>query len=88
MIEATGARYIHLNPYAKHENPIEESFSKKNAFLLRNRELTRRDPHRALSLALESITSEDTAGHYRHAGLNIKGLEIILGCNSGSFDRV
>ena len=79
MIEATGARYIHLNPYAKHENPIEESFSKKNAFLVRNRELAQRDPHRALSLALESITSKDTAGYYRHAGLEIKSIEIIPG---------
>jgi len=79
MIEATGARYIHLNPYAKCENPIEESFSKKNAFLVRNRELAQRDPHRALSLALESITSKDTAGYYRYVGLEIKSIEIIPG---------
>ena len=79
MIEASGARYMFLNPYAKHENPIEESFSKKNAFLVRNRELALRDPHRALALALESITSADAAGYYRHAGLNVKSIEVIPG---------
>ena len=79
MIEATGARYMFLNPYAKHENPIEESFSKKNLFLQRNRELALRDPHRAISPALESITSDDAAGYYCHAGLNVKSTMVIPG---------
>ena len=72
MVEATGARLMFLNPYAKHENPIEESFSKKNAFLKRNRALAIEDPRRAISLALESITGDDVAGYYRHAGFNVK----------------
>ena len=79
MIEATGARFMFLDPYAKHENPIEESFSKKNAFLVRHQELTMRDPRRALALALESITGDDAAGYYRHAGFNVKSTVVIPG---------
>jgi hypothetical protein len=77
MIEATGARFMHLDPYAKHENPIEESLSKKNAFLLRHRALAIADPPTAVSMALDSITGDDAAGYYRHAGFNVKTTMIM-----------
>ena len=80
MVESCGARLMFLNPYAKHENPIEESFSKKNAFLRRHRALALADPHLAVGQAFESITSADAAGYYRHAGYDVKcvGLAGIL----------
>ena len=47
-----------------------ESFSKKNAYLRRHRDLALRDPRRAIAQAMESITTDDAAGYYRHAGFN------------------
>jgi transposase len=79
MIEATGARLMFLNPYAKHENPIEESFSKKNAYLVRHRALAIQDPRLALSRALDSISGDDAAGYYRHAGFQVKTTCLIPG---------
>jgi hypothetical protein len=79
MIESSGARLLYLDPHAKHENPIEESFSKVKATLLRNLELTHRDPVQSLRAAFDSITEEDVVGYYRHAGFRIEETVIIPG---------
>ena len=78
MIAATGAKLMNLDPHAKHENPIEEAFSKVKANLLRNIELTHRNPTQALHAAFESITEADAVG-YRHAGFQIAAIDIIPG---------
>jgi len=77
MIESTGARLMYLDPHAKHENPIEESFSKVKANLQRNLELTHRDPVQSLRAAFDSVTEADTMGYYRHAGFRIEETVII-----------
>ena len=79
MIAATGAKLMNLDPHAKHENPIEEAFSKVKANLLRNIELTHRNPTQALHAAFESITEADAVGYYRHAGFQIAAIDIIPG---------
>jgi transposase len=67
-IEACGAHLWHLPPYSPDLNPIEEAFSKVKAFL-RTAEPRTLDAHStAIWAALRTITPQDAAGWFAHAG--------------------
>ena len=67
-IEARGAHLWHLPPYSPDLNPIEEAFSKVKAFL-RTAEPRTLDAHStAIWAALRTITPQDAAGWFAHAG--------------------
>ena len=67
-IEARGAQFWHLPTYSPDLNPIEEAFSKVKAFL-RTAEPRTPDAHStAVWAALKTITPQDAAGWFAHAG--------------------
>ena len=46
---------------------------------MRHRTLAMEHPERSLSLALGSITGDDAAGYYRHAGFDVKTAVLVPG---------
>jgi transposase len=67
-IEARGAHLWYLPPYSPDYNPIEEAFSKLKSFL-RTAEPRTLDAHStAIWAALRTITPQDAAGWFAHAG--------------------
>jgi transposase len=67
-IEAQGAQLWHLPPYSPDLNPIEEAFSKVKTFLRTAEPRTLEDHSTAVWAALKTITPQDTAGWFAHAG--------------------
>jgi transposase len=68
LIEDKGCQLLFLPSYSPDLSPIEEAFSKLKAFLRRVGARTREDLVEALSLALETITSQDARGWFTHCG--------------------
>jgi len=67
-IEARGAQLWHLPPYSPDLNPIEEAFSKVKAFLRTAEPRTLEAHSTAIWDALKTITPQDAAGWFAHAG--------------------
>jgi transposase len=67
-IEATGAQLWFLPPYSPDLNPIEEAFSKVKAFLRTVEPRTLEAHSTAIWAALKTITPQDAAGWFAHAG--------------------
>ncbi len=67
-IEARGCHLLFLPAYSPDLSPIEEAFSKLNAFLRRSGARTREDLCQAISQALELITPQDALGGVTHCG--------------------
>ena len=67
-IEATGAQLWFLPPYSPDLNPIEEAFSKVKAFLRTAEPRTLEAHSTAVWAALSTITPQDAAGWFAHAG--------------------
>lgn len=67
-IEDRGAQLWHLPPYSPDLNPIEEAFSKVKAFLRTAEPRTLEAHSTAIWAALRTITPDDAAGWYAHAG--------------------
>jgi len=67
-IEARGARLWYLPPYSPDLNPIEEAFSKVKAFLRSAAPRTREAHSTAIWAALRTVTPNDAAGWFAHAG--------------------
>jgi len=67
-IEARGAHLWYLPPYSPDLNPIEEAFSKAKAFLRSAAPRTLEDHSSAMWAALRTITAQDAAGWFAHAG--------------------
>lgn len=67
-IEASGAQLWHLPPYSPDLTPIEEAFSKVKAFLRSAEPRTLEDHSTAIWAALSTITPQDAAGWFAHAG--------------------
>jgi transposase len=67
-IEARGAHLWYLPPYSPDLNPIEESFSKLKAFLRSAAPQTLEDHSTASWAGLRTITPQDAAGWFAHAG--------------------
>jgi transposase len=67
-IEARGAQFWHLPPYSPDLNPIEEAFSKVKTFLRTAEPRTLEAHSTAIWAALRTITPQDAAGWFAHAG--------------------
>ena len=67
-IEACGAQLWYLPPYSPDLNPIEEAFSKVKTCLRSAAPRTLDDHSTAMWAALRTITPQDAAGWFAHAG--------------------
>jgi transposase len=67
-IEARGAHLWYLPPYSPDLNPIEEAFSKVKTFLPSTQPRTLEQHSTAIWAALRTITPQDAAGWFAHAG--------------------
>lgn len=70
-IEATGARLLYLPPYSPDFNPIEKAWFKIKQHLRKAKARTLEGLQDAVAEALQSVTSQDAAGWFRHAGYAI-----------------
>ena len=68
LIEATGAELVFLPSYSPDLNPIEEAFSKMKGIARKVGARTREALEEAIAVALSPVTSEDSAGWFKHAG--------------------
>jgi transposase len=68
LIEARGCQVLFLPGYSPDFSPIEETFSKINAFLRRTGARTREALQEAIAQALLSVTAQDAQGWFRHCG--------------------
>ncbi len=68
LIEATGAELVFLPSYSPDLNPIEEAFSKIKGIARKVEARTREGLEEAIAVALSTVTSEDAAGWFKHAG--------------------
>ncbi len=68
LIEAAGARVLHLPAYSPDFNPIEECISKIKESLRSRKARTKRKLYHALAKAIEKVTSDDILGWFRHCG--------------------
>ena len=67
-IEERGAHLWYLPPYSPDYTPIEEAFSKVKTFLRSAAPRTLEDHSTAIWAALRTITPQDAAGWFAHAG--------------------
>jgi len=68
LIEQAGAALHFLPPYSPDFNPIEKMWSKIKTFLRAAKARTEEELHRAIALALETVTSQDAEGWFRSCG--------------------
>ena len=68
LIEAAGARVIHIPAYSPDFNPIEECISKIKQALRKAKARTQRKLLRALAKAIERVTVDDICGWFAHCG--------------------
>jgi len=67
-ILAKGASILYLPPYSPDLNPIELLWSKMKSFLKKTKARTYDSLIDAVNLALESITTKDISGWFKHDG--------------------
>jgi len=68
LIEAAGARVLHLPAYSPDFNPIEECISKIKETLRSLKARTKRKLYNALAKAIEKVTTDDILGWFKHCG--------------------
>lgn len=68
LIEAAGAKVIHIPAYSPDFNPIEECISKINESLRTAKARTKRKLFNALAKAIEKATIDDICGWFAHCG--------------------
>ncbi len=68
LVQARGADLVFSPSYSPDLNPIEEAFSKIKALVRKEGARVREELVEAIGRALASITPEDTAGWFAHAG--------------------
>lgn len=68
LIEAAGARVLHLPAYSPDFNPIEECISKIKETLRSFKARTKRKLSNALAKALALVTQSDIRGWFEHCG--------------------
>jgi transposase len=68
LSEDQGCQVLFLPTYSPDFSPIEETFSKVKAFLRRAGARTREALEEAIAQALETVTSQDAHGWFRHCG--------------------
>ena len=72
LIEATGARVLHLPPYSPDYNPIEMAISKTKTVLRKLAQRTVDGLFDGIGEALGSIRTTDALGYIRHCGYATK----------------
>jgi transposase len=72
LIEAKGADLVLLPSYSPDLNPIEEAFSKIKHLLRREGTRVREALVEAIGRALATVTAEDAAGWFAHAGYRLQ----------------
>jgi transposase len=68
LIEEKGCQVLFLPAYSPDFSPIEETFSKIKVFLRRAGARTREALEEAICQALQTVTSQDARGWFRHCG--------------------
>ena len=68
LIEAAGAKVLHIPAYSPDFNPIEECISKIKHILRSLKARTKRKLYNALAKAIEKITAQDILGCFEHCG--------------------
>ena len=68
LIQATGARVVYLPPYSPHLNPIELAWAKIKRHLRKAAARTVDALYQAWADALQTLTSSDAKGFFRHLG--------------------
>ena len=68
LLDRAGFLYRYLPPYSPDLSPIEPAWAKLKAELRRVAARTTEALHQALGPALDTITAQDAAGFFRHAG--------------------
>jgi transposase len=68
LLDSRGFLYRYLPPYSPDFTPIEPAWAKLKAELRRVAARTAEALHQALGPALDTITAQDAAGFFRHAG--------------------
>jgi transposase len=68
LIEASGCELVFLPPYSPDSSPIEETFSKLQAFLRRGGARTHEALQEAIAQGLETGTAADALGWFTHCG--------------------
>jgi transposase len=68
LIEAVGARVLHLPAYSPDFNPIEECISKIKQALRKAKARTLRRLLKALAKAIEKVSVDDICGWFAHCG--------------------
>jgi transposase len=68
LIEAAGAKVIHLPAYSPDFNPIEECISKIKSILRSLKARTKRKLGRALAKAMKMVSIDDICGWFAHCG--------------------
>ena len=68
LLDRSGFAYRYLPAYSPDLSPIEPAWSKLKAELRRVAARTAKALHQALGPALDTITAQDAAGFFRHAG--------------------
>jgi transposase len=68
LLDRSGFAYRYLPPYSPDLNPIEPGWAKVKTILRSAAARTTEALHAALGPALATITAEDAAGFFRHAG--------------------
>jgi transposase len=68
LIEAAGAKVLHIPAYSPDFNPIEECISKIKQILRSLKARTKRKLYNALAKAIEKVTDQDILGWFKHCG--------------------
>lgn len=68
VVEAVGGRVVYLPPYSPDLSPIEPCWSKLKAYLRKRAARTYEALDEALSAGIETISSRDAMGWFRHCG--------------------
>ncbi len=71
LVEARGARLVHLPSYSPDFNPIEHAWTKLKALLRKAGVRTVRKLARALRFSLLAITPDDSHGWFSHCGFRV-----------------
>ena len=68
LIEAAGAKVLHIPAYSPDFNPIEHCISKIKETLRSLKARTKRKLYHALAKAIEKVTPDDILGWFKHCG--------------------
>jgi transposase len=68
LMEAVGAKVLHIPAYSPDFNPLEHCIAKLKETLRSLKARTKRKLYNALAKAIETVTTEDILGWFKHCG--------------------